>query len=120
MWCALRQAVAETLMRTEKTTLTELTRLVQRDQGAMTVSRAGKPRPKVTATHVSRDWSPTSRPRRPRLAWFGLPLSRPSPIRVEPRVDRFRRTRSCGVYTAGVFPLAPWVVSHHPRRRFRQ
>ncbi|CAN0128070.1 unnamed protein product [Ascophyllum nodosum] len=44
--------VAEVLMRTERTTLAELTRLVQRDQGIMGVSRAGKTRTTVTASHV--------------------------------------------------------------------
>lgn len=46
------QTVAEVLMRAEKTTLAELTRLVQRDQGIMGVSRAGKTRTTVTVPNV--------------------------------------------------------------------
>ncbi|CAM9459269.1 unnamed protein product, partial [Ectocarpus fasciculatus] len=44
--------VAEVLMRADRTTLAELTRLVLRDQGIMGVSRAGKTRTKVTAANV--------------------------------------------------------------------
>lgn len=40
-------------MRADRTTLAELTRLVQRDQGIMGVSRAGKTKTKVTAANVS-------------------------------------------------------------------
>lgn len=40
-------------MRAEKLTLAELTRLVQRDQGIMGVSRAGKTKTKVTVANVS-------------------------------------------------------------------
>ena len=49
----LPQTVAEVLMRADRTTLAELTRLVQRDQGIMGVSRAGKTKTKVTAANVS-------------------------------------------------------------------
>ncbi|CAM9596894.1 unnamed protein product, partial [Ectocarpus sp. 8 AP-2014] len=44
--------VAEVLMRADRTTLAELTRLVLRDQGIMGVSRAGKTITKVTAANV--------------------------------------------------------------------
>ncbi|CAM9690080.1 unnamed protein product, partial [Pylaiella littoralis] len=44
--------VAEVLLRADRTTLAELTRLVQRDQGIMGVSRAGKTRTKVTTADV--------------------------------------------------------------------
>ncbi|CAM9806444.1 unnamed protein product, partial [Scytosiphon promiscuus] len=44
--------VAEVLIRAERTTLAELTRLVQRDQGIMGVSRAGKTKTKVTSANV--------------------------------------------------------------------
>lgn len=46
------QTVAEVLMRAEKNTLAELRRLVQRDQGIMGVSRAGKTKTTVTAANV--------------------------------------------------------------------
>lgn len=49
----LPQTVAEVLMRADRTTLAELTRLVQRDQGIMGVSRAGKAKTKVTTANVS-------------------------------------------------------------------
>ncbi len=48
----LLQAVAEVLMRADRMTLAELTRLVQRDQGIMGVSRAGKTKVKVTSANV--------------------------------------------------------------------
>lgn len=40
-------------MRADRTTLAELTRLVQRDQGIMGVSRAGKAKTRVTVANVS-------------------------------------------------------------------
>eukprot|EP00752_Nemacystus_decipiens_P005102 g4630.t1 len=46
------KTVAEVLMRADRTTLADLTRLVQRDQGIMGVSRAGKTKTKVTAANV--------------------------------------------------------------------